>query len=99
MRKDDRSKKLLRSVYGILFFGVPNQGLNITSLIPMVDGQPNEAFLRTLGEGSHLLRNQTREFSKCFDFRDSEVICFYEVIQSHAAVFVSLCLLGNTKTC
>lgn len=88
MGKDARSLELLRSIYGVLFFGVPNQGLDIESLIPMVEGQPNETFLRTLSRDTQLLRNQCRDFCKTFDFQDSEVFCFYETVESRSAVKV-----------
>lgn len=39
-----------RATFGILFFGVPNQGMDISSLLAMVRGQPNLHFLSTLSK-------------------------------------------------
>ncbi|KAH0541229.1 hypothetical protein FGG08_004285 [Glutinoglossum americanum] len=81
----DIDKFNFRSTCGILFFGVPNQGVNISSLIPMVEGQPNMLFLLTLGKESGYLRNQHRAFCKVFDSRDCKIISFYETEESPTA--------------
>jgi protein SERAC1 len=80
----------LNSTYGALLFGVPNQGMDISSLIPMVKDQPNRHFLETLGRESDLLRKQNRAFPKAFPFKDSEIYCFYETLGSPTAIEVSL---------
>ena len=77
------------SIYGALFFGVPNQGMDISSLIPMVKDQPNRHFLESLGRESELLRKQSRAFPKAFPFKDSEICCFYETLGSPTAIEVS----------
>ena len=77
--------KILDSTCGLLFFGVPNRGLDIESLLPMVDGQPNEILLRSLGVRTQLLRDQSREFSEAFTSEASDVICFYETKLSPTA--------------
>lgn len=84
----DVSRRILEATYGALFFGVPNQGMDISSLIPMVKDQPNQALLHSLGGDSQLLRNQTREFPVAFDFKDSKIICFYETQMSPTSVQV-----------
>lgn len=81
--KSDR--ETLNSTYGILFFGVPSRGMDIKSLIPIVGDQANLAFLYSLGKESQLLRNQSRDFAKAFDFPDSEVVYFYETMMSPMA--------------
>ena len=90
MKRDKNGQALLDSIYGALFFGVPSQGMEIASLIPMVQGQPNEALLRSLDKESQLLRNQCREFSKAFDSQTSQIVCFYETEESPTAVKVNL---------
>lgn len=82
-------KANLNSTYGALFFGVPNQGMDISSLIPMVKNQPNRHFLESLGKESDLLRKQSRAFPKAFPFKDSEICCFYETLGSRTAIEVS----------
>jgi predicted alpha/beta hydrolase family esterase len=58
MKRDKNHRALLDSIYGALFFGVPNQGMEIASLVPIVKDQPNEALLNSLGKESQILRNQ-----------------------------------------
>jgi protein SERAC1 len=82
-------KANLNSTYGALFFGVPNQGMDISSLIPMVKDQPNRHFLESLGRESDLLRKQSRAFPKAFPFKDSIIYCFYETLGSPTAIKVS----------
>jgi hypothetical protein len=89
MKPDQNSQALLNSIYGGVFLGVPNQGMDISSLVPMVRGQPNEDLLRSLGKESQILRNQCREFPKAFGYQDSEIVCFYETKMSPVAVHVS----------
>lgn len=82
-------RTILDSVYGGLFFGVPNQGMTVESLIPMVWGQPNRFLLDTLSKDSPVLRAQCRDFLRAFSFQGSlEITCFYETMQSPTAVFV-----------
>jgi hypothetical protein len=81
-----------QSTYGILFFGVPSQGMDVSSLISMAEGQVNLPFLLTLGKESQLLRELHREFCSSFDFRDSTIISYYETKKSPTAEKV-------TKSC
>lgn len=76
---------ILDVVRGVFFFGVPNQGMEIKSLIPIVKGQPNQLLLHSLGTESQLLRNQCRDFEKSLHFRDIDIACFYETAESRTA--------------
>jgi len=87
---DATDKANLNSTYGALFFGVPNQGMDISSLVPMVNNQPNRHFLESFRRESDLLRKQSRAFPKAFPFKDSEVCCFYETLESPTAVEVGV---------
>jgi hypothetical protein len=84
-RGTESDRAILDSVYGGLFFGVPNHGIDVESLVAMVKDQPNQAFLHSLGKGSQLLRNQSREFPKAFYYRDSAIFCLYETMASPTA--------------
>lgn len=88
-------KAVLKSLRGILFFGTPNQGMNIKSLIPMVESQANEEFLRSLGTDSADLRRQAQQWSKVVDTPHSdilshklEIISYYETSTSPTALKV-----------
>ncbi len=47
---------ILRACIGLLFFGVPNRGLNNENLETLVKNQRNAPFVAGLKEGSELLR-------------------------------------------
>ena len=86
---DEFDKANLKATYGALFFGVPNQGMDISSLVPIVGDQPNRSFLESLGKESEILQEQRVKFPKAFDFKDSEIISFFETQESPTAERVS----------
>jgi hypothetical protein len=86
---DESDKANLKSIYGMLFFGVPSQGMSIESLVPMVENQPNRFFLESLSKVTDGLRAQRQNFRQVFPFKDSRVISFYETKQSPTAQKVS----------
>jgi len=84
---------IFNSIYGALFFGVPNQGMDIESLIPMVEKQVNQSLLHSIGTISQSLREQSRDFQEAFDFpererHESRIECFYETKTSPTAIKV-----------
>ena len=78
-------KANFQSTYGILFFGVPNQGMDVRSLRLMAGEQVNLPFLLTLGKESQLLRDLHRKFCSSFNFQSSVIISYYETIKSPTA--------------
>ncbi|KAL7895102.1 hypothetical protein HDV64DRAFT_287730 [Trichoderma sp. TUCIM 5745] len=74
-----------KSVSGMLFFGVPNQGMPISQWIPIVEGQPNRFFIEQLCASSDILRVFRIDFRKLFTFRDSKIYSFYETKESPTA--------------
>lgn len=91
-------KAILKSLQAVLFFGTPNQGMDITSLIPMVEGQPNELFLRSLDSDTSELRLQAQHWEQIFVLREGDmlsalfqIISFYETKESPTAINVRLC--------
>jgi len=89
LKRDPDGQAMLASIYGALFFGVPNQGIDNGSLVAMVKDQPNQALVYSLGKESQILREQCRSFSEAFHSRHSKVVCFYETMMSPTAEFVS----------
>lgn len=85
----------LESIRGLLFFGVPNQGMTIESLIPMVNNQPNRQLVETLNENSDVLRHVTNNFTASLKFSNAKVICFYETEKSPTAIQV--CSFSQSK--
>ena len=78
----------LKSTFAIMFFGVPNQGMDIRSLLAMVHRQPNLPFLATLDKNNGLLYELIESFQTVFNFRDSHVVSFYETAESPTARYV-----------
>ncbi|KAI9736601.1 MAG: hypothetical protein M1834_000805 [Cirrosporium novae-zelandiae] len=74
---------VLKSCYGFLFFGVPNQGLNHQQLKLMVRGEPNEELMNALittctNEPSEYLKGLHEKLCERFKFNDSQVVSYYE---------------------
>ena len=82
---NDADSRNFKATFGILFFGVPNQGMDISSLLSMVHGQPNLHFLLTLSKDGGLLQNLIEKFQATFAFQDSHIYSFYETDMSPTA--------------
>ncbi|KAK5189084.1 hypothetical protein LTR96_011244 [Exophiala xenobiotica] len=83
---DDPSVKAnLASICGILFFGVPSQGMQIESLIPMVGDQSNRSLLESLGPNSPVLRTQNTQFPKVLQGNNTRLVLFFETHLSPTA--------------
>ncbi|KAJ4167387.1 hypothetical protein NW754_011202 [Fusarium falciforme] len=85
--KNEDDAKLVQAVYGIVFFGVPHDGMDISSLIPMVGDGPNRFLIESIGRiNSQILSIQQREFHTVLGGEgDSEIFCFYETVESPTA--------------
>jgi hypothetical protein len=93
----DDHQRLLGAVYGIVFFGVPHDGMDITSLVPMVENGRNRFLLESMGNiSSQVLTIQQREFPHALGTEDkSEVVCFFETRESPTVVEVCPVSLYN----
>lgn len=76
------------SCIGILFFGVPNRGMDISALLAIIGSQPNADFLASLSIGSSFLEDQATLFPETFCSRDAVVYSFYETCVSNTAKMV-----------
>ncbi|KAL6812492.1 nacht and ankyrin domain-containing protein [Trichoderma sp. SZMC 28015] len=85
---DDMDRKLRHAVYGIAFFGVPHDGMDIRSLIPMCGDGPNRFLLESIGSNSsQILSMQQRDFSEALGGQgESEIFSFYETRLSPTAL-------------
>lgn len=82
---------LLDMVTGTLLFGTPNDGLDIESLVPMVNDQPNRFLLESLNcKNSQVLRRQRQEFSKVLERTKLQLFCLYETELSPTATQVCI---------
>jgi hypothetical protein len=73
------------SIYGAVFFGVPNRGIRNEHWLPMVKGQPNEDLVRNLGPDSKYLRKLHENFRSVFIFPDSRILSIYETKKTRTA--------------
>jgi hypothetical protein len=85
---DDQA--IFRCCYAVMLFGVPNRGLDISSLQSMVKGQPNEDLVRNLGPPSPFLGLLHEMFYDKFTLDESQIICVFETKET-ATVQVSSC--------
>jgi len=82
--EDEDDARHLKETSDILFFGVPNQGMELSSLYPMAHRRSNLAFLSTLDRNSVLLQNLMTEFNR-IGLSDTRMISFFETHKSPTA--------------
>ncbi|MCJ1394781.1 hypothetical protein MMC18_007661 [Xylographa bjoerkii] len=70
---------------GIIFFGVPNQGLDTSFVRAIVHNQANEDLINEMRANSPLLLDMRRDFNEAFPFRDSAIVYVYETKKSPTA--------------
>lgn len=94
---------LLQAVYGVAFFGVPHDGIDISSLIPIVGDRPNRFLLESISQvNSQVLSTQQREFQRALGQEGAtEVFSFYETSLSPKAkkVRVPICFHHRFDIC
>jgi hypothetical protein len=90
----DSESGLIDLVCGFVLFGVPNSGMDIESLVPMVNDQPNRSLLESLSEmNSQILRLQNRNFSRVLKQTTFRMFCFYETRLSPTAAKVGILIV------
>ena len=89
-RGNQSDKARIRAIAGLLFFGVPNRGMDIQSLQTIVGDRPNRYLLESVGRSSDFLLEQSVSFCQAFPFQDSPIFSFFETQTSPTAVEVSL---------
>lgn len=89
----DEEKTILESVKGLVFFGVPHRGMEISHFLAMVAKQPNEEFISTaLSPDSTLLPKLEEKFSEIALRIKKENIRFVYETQMSQTTEVSLSL-------
>lgn len=83
-------REILDSTVAFLFFGVPHEGMEIESLVPLVKDQPNRSLLESLNKNSGLLQRLKKDFSNSFGTNHPQIVSFYETEKSPTAVEVKL---------
>lgn len=79
----DEEKDILNSVKGLVFFGVPHKGMEISHLLAMVTKQPNEDLIgRTLSADSKLLSELDEQFANIALRLTVKIRFVYETVES-----------------
>lgn len=68
----------LSKIKKIMFFGVPNRGMKVAHLLPMVQDQPNEALVHLLSEDSSYLSLLDEQFNGISFVRRMHLVSVYE---------------------
>ena len=80
---NDEENVMLGSVKGLVFFGVPHRGMEISHFLAMVEKQPNEDLIsRTLSPSSTLLPELSKAFSEIAFGFDKNIRYVYETLES-----------------
>ncbi|KAJ5381895.1 uncharacterized protein N7496_004323 [Penicillium cataractarum] len=84
--ESDTDAAVLKFIVGVFLFGVPNDGMKIESLVPMVSDRPNRSLIQSLRDvNSQVLGMQKRNFFKVITKFPLEIYCFYETELSPTA--------------
>ncbi|KAH0522569.1 hypothetical protein TsFJ059_006394 [Trichoderma semiorbis] len=80
-------QKLIRAVYGVIFFGTPHDGMDTSSLIPMAGDGPNRFLIDSISCIYSQVTDKLQQDFYCSLGRkgDMEVFCFYETLESPTA--------------
>jgi hypothetical protein len=82
----DKSSR--EATIGLLLFGVPNRGMDITAILSIVGKQPNAEFISSLGIGSPILEEQSKAFPTCCKSTKMRTYSFFETCLSNTATMV-----------
>lgn len=82
--QDGLDRQNLESLHAISLFGVPNHGMRIESLIPMMEENARRTLLYTVdGENSPVTVDLHRSFARVIQtLKDFDICCFYETQKS-----------------
>lgn len=78
----DSDRAILQAVKAIIFFGAPSQGMHVSHLMAMVDGQPNRQLIEDLEPHSSFLKLLEQQFTAAASLRRIRLISFYETKKS-----------------
>ncbi len=83
MVKNDQ--RIAQCVYGLVFFGVPHNGLLVEPWLRIVDKRPNERLIADLKADSRYLQRLAQQFNQAFAFPNTRVVSIYETMTSRSA--------------
>lgn len=84
---DEQDQSTFNSIAGLLFFGVPSQGMKIQSLVTMVGEDRTRFLLETLAPSSRWTQEQSERFREIRP-EDISIATFYETKESPTVIEV-----------
>ncbi|KAL1623034.1 hypothetical protein SLS56_008445 [Neofusicoccum ribis] len=78
-------KENLASIQGLVFFGVPNRGMEVASFVSMVGDNPNRFLLDVLRTTSGVMQRQSNEFQSTFTTKSASIYSVFETMLSPTA--------------
>ncbi|KAB8527785.1 hypothetical protein FH972_025437 [Carpinus fangiana] len=78
----DADQEILKSVKAILFFGVPNRGMQINNLLSVLDGGTDDAIIRLLGPDSAYLKMLEQRYGGVAILQRIRLLSFFETKNS-----------------
>lgn len=100
----NQTEKLARAVSGVVFFGVPHDGMELDGLKQMAGDNLNRFLVESIGRlNSNNLRELRQEFYKLLEeFKRIEIFCFYETkksrIPSQVRSLISFARVSTNKS-
>ncbi|KAF6829473.1 kinesin light chain [Colletotrichum musicola] len=86
---EENERRIIQALHGIVFFGVPHDGMEISQLIPMVGNSANRELIGSMSRiNSQILTMQQREFHRALGPKAEkriEIFCFCETQESPTA--------------
>lgn len=90
LRSHETSSTLLENVSGILNFGVPNLGMSIDHLLPLVRGKAKADLIISLRTGSEELQRLDADFEFVMESTHIHLVAFFELMDVTTAEKVEL---------
>ncbi|EHK18734.1 uncharacterized protein TRIVIDRAFT_66772 [Trichoderma virens Gv29-8] len=81
-RTGESSNSMMHSIRGIVFFGVPNHGMKVSHLLPMVEDRPNAHLVHLLSTSSDYLQTLDEHFSGVTTYQNIRILSAYETKRS-----------------
>jgi hypothetical protein len=94
----ESSRFMLGSVKEVILFGVPNRGMQVSHLLPMVQGQPNENLIRLLSLGSGYLTQLDGQFSGVAIHRNIRLVSVYETLKTRTLLVILFILQHDERS-
>ncbi|GAB1311948.1 hypothetical protein MFIFM68171_02158 [Madurella fahalii] len=73
-------------VHGLVFFGVPHDGLLVEPWLRIMGNEPNWRLIDNLRPGSRVLQRLSENFIEAFTYPSTRVISIFETLQSRTTI-------------